>query len=56
VSELAALAYFVAILTINGAVFARLEGDLGGLAAIGADNVVHLPWWAVGAASVFTTA
>lgn len=50
------MAYFVAVLAINGAVFTRFEGDLGGLAAIGADDIVHLPWWAICSPSAFPTA
>ena len=45
--ELSCLAYFVAILTIHGAVVAGLEGDLGWAAALGADDIVHLPGCAI---------
>jgi hypothetical protein len=34
---------FVTILTIYGAIIARFEGNLSGLTAVGADDVVHLP-------------
>jgi len=34
---------FVTILTVYGAIVARLERNLGGLTAIGADYLVHLP-------------
>jgi hypothetical protein len=40
---LAVSAVFVTILAVHGAIIARFEGNLGGLTAIGADYLVHLP-------------
>jgi hypothetical protein len=46
---LAGSAVFVTILAVYGAIIARLERHLGGLTAIGADDVVHLPGRALAA-------
>jgi hypothetical protein len=43
VSVLTVSAVFVTILAVNGAIIARFEGNLSGLTAIGADNLVRLP-------------